>query len=222
MTYAQDHETFVRFVLSVVYAEEHRLGWDPTMDTVGDKAHYDITVQDAEGNTRTYRTLEMLFDAESAQGKGTRVWKAISVENGKERGDPVVLKDCWIDRGRVPEGVIAQEIRVASYPPAGVDTHGSFLSVECHGEVYLDAEQTILDCTRPFTIKDVTSSRDTVSGSTGGNSPRRSSPLGMTHYRIVFKELCSPISEETSPIAIFQALADATRSKFTCMVCYIH
>lgn len=213
----QDRTTLVHFVLSISYAEDHEIGWDPTIKANADSS-YDISMHLDDG-TRVYRALELLSDAEeSLGGKGTRVWKAVLVEDGVEHGDHVVLKDCWVDNPRLSEGTITRTVRDATCPQDenNDDGRNPFLTVQCHGDVFLEHERATLDCTRSFVTKgDLLQDAGSRTGQT--SSDRRNtqsrSPKCRVHYRIVFKELCVPISEETSPAVVFKALADVANGK---------
>ena len=73
----------VKFFLSLLYAEPHELGWDPTIkrisprDVKGPAVQYDIKVGDV-----WYRTQRLLSNAgaEVLRGRGTRVWEARKLE----------------------------------------------------------------------------------------------------------------------------------------------
>ena len=61
------------------------------------------------GAKRVFRTKELLSaDKVSAlRGRATRVWRCIEIDSaGREFGNPVVLKDAWIDTGRPCEGFV--------------------------------------------------------------------------------------------------------------------
>ena len=187
---------------------------------------YDIMMRCNNGGSKVFRTLDLVADGtRELRGKGTRAWKAVEVIDGKECGRPVVLKDAWVDIARPQEGeTTARVCEIAR--PAGPDSElqGSFLTVDCHGDVYLDDERSVIDCTRRFCLKDGA----TVCVET---PQHRSTPLDDTqvalsrclvHYRIVFQEICSPISEETSAAMIFRALTDIARSElFLCCMLFL-
>ena len=70
-----------------------------------------------------YRTKQMLYSSASAlHGHGTRVWKAVEVVDGVEKGPPVALKDCWVDSDRMREGEILDKIHKDGWVP-GVARH---------------------------------------------------------------------------------------------------
>ncbi|CCL98316.1 uncharacterized protein FIBRA_00310 [Fibroporia radiculosa] len=153
--FVKDHRTLVRIILSLAYASEAELGWDPTIVSVSStravsqkmkraspEPCYDITVRNANnGSEQIYRTIRMLSDigANALRGHGTRVWEAQRLVDGKQREAPVVLKDCWIDDDRPREGDILEEVRRSHPDPEGrafLDKH--LLTVVCHGDVKID------------------------------------------------------------------------------------
>ena len=203
------------------------------MVPIGNGDQYDITLHAEDGKNRVYRTQEVLSEPTSARGKGTWVWKAVSLEEGVELGEPVVLKDCWMERGRPSEGDIMERICATLRPPLGHDQPSlSLLTIECHGDVFLDDSRDVLDCTRslgdmafaPYLLLPVSGRSHSADGSTTTTESTTTdeddvshrhwkTPIPRSHYRIVFKELCTPLSDETSPVTIFSALANATDSE---------
>ena len=104
-------------MLSCLLAEQHELGYDPTMvvlppDSAG-RTQYDIVVRSGRDGKHIYRTIDVVFDAGSDRllSRGTRVWKAIRVVDGVPNGEPVILKDAWVSTGRQREGDIDARIR---------------------------------------------------------------------------------------------------------------
>ncbi|THH07427.1 hypothetical protein EW146_g9326 [Bondarzewia mesenterica] len=97
-----DNKFVVHFFLSMMYADEVQVGWDPAIAAheVGGKIYYDYTVQSAGGIETVYRTKKILSDigADALHGRGTRVWEAVKLEGGKEVGESAALKDVWIDQ----------------------------------------------------------------------------------------------------------------------------
>ena len=162
----------------------------------------------------------MLSDrgASSLLGRGTRVWKAVRIVDGLECGDPVALKDAWVEGSRVREGENNERLkqsRVFVESEASFRSH--FLTVECHGDVLVAGAQ---DCTAQLftTVPDPdadtlqsSSSEGTGTDVTSGPDklPRRSgSSHSQVHYRIVFKEVGLPLAEITSLRTIFKVLSD--------------
>ncbi len=117
--YIQEHKTLVHFFLSFIYAEPHQAGFDPTMEAHYNEGifYYDISVRSSDGEKFVYRTLDKISDSVAAMilGRGTRVWKAIEIKSGEPHGEPVVLKESWVDTDRMREGAVHQAIRDTNY-----------------------------------------------------------------------------------------------------------
>ncbi|THG92913.1 hypothetical protein EW026_g8162 [Hermanssonia centrifuga] len=202
----------------------------------GKEVQYDITVRSEDGEHRVYRTLKMLSNigAEAVQGRGTRVWLVVRNINGRLGSEQVVLKDSWIDHDRMREGRILQEIIGASKSmPIAHLVRGMFLSVESHGDVLVEGR---LDHTRElimrghhlltvgprYSLERATTistgarhllARNGMAGDVGLTIRRavtqREPPDfdDKVHYRIVFKEQCKQIREQTSVSKIFANLS---------------
>lgn len=117
----KEHEKFLHFVLSQMYATPHRLGIDTTMTVFKEKSAgasiYDITVHHVIGGLIqpvVFRTAGLLNDdgAKALRGRGTRIWRVRRLVDGKpdEQADGRVLKDSWIDQDRLQEGEILRQI----------------------------------------------------------------------------------------------------------------
>ncbi len=199
----------------------------------GKEAQYDITVRSEDGKDRVYRTLKMLSNvgAEAVQGRGTRVWLVVRNTNGQLGTEQVVLKDSWIDHDRMREGRILCEIIGAAHTKElGPFVRNMFLSVECHGDVYVRgrpdhtrevimrghrvpaiAPRYSLQRASTLLIKGALSLlvKTGMVGNAGltiRHAARKVEPLDFddkVHYRIVFKEQCKQIREETSVQKIF-------------------
>ncbi|KAI0924108.1 hypothetical protein AcV5_010537 [Taiwanofungus camphoratus] len=246
--FTTDHKTVVHIFLSLMYAASHEVGWDPTIcpvtDSEGkvlldsdDKRRFDITVRSADGTNVVYRTIKILadFGADAPQGRGTRVWEAKKLENGEECGEPVALKDSWIDSDRTREGILYGELRDSDTSTDFQEAMKTFImTVICDGDVYINGEiddtRTLMtrgqriprDCSR-FTVQLTRPPAAQISHSsrlaTGyHHSPeeyrgRHSAPPRVyhpkAHYRIVFKEVCKPISTVTSLATVFKLLSQA-------------
>ncbi|CCM03683.1 uncharacterized protein FIBRA_05827 [Fibroporia radiculosa] len=144
-----DHRTLIHLALAFLSADAQDVGYDPTMkalvDTKGnslldaqDKPRFDITVHAEDGTEVIFRTTRLLsfIGTAALQGRGTRVWEAKRVEHGRESGDSVVLKDCWVDSDRLREGTIMKMIRESKISEEGrrvLDEH--LLTVVSHGDV---------------------------------------------------------------------------------------
>ena len=117
--------------------------------TVGDALDQcDIDVRVADGTYQTYRTKQLLSDAGGVylQGRGTRVWTAVRLENGSETGELVALKDSWVDEYREREGSLNHRIRRAAVLQEDRDKlDDSIVRVALYGDVYVAG---VPDCTR--------------------------------------------------------------------------
>ena len=87
---------------------------------------------------RLFETRDLLSDvgAEAFQGRGTRVWRVREVVNGNTVGPDMVLKDCFINADHKREGDTLQEIIDSLAEDDKRRLH--FLTVEVHGDVYVD------------------------------------------------------------------------------------
>lgn len=114
----QSTKQIIRLFCSLAFAEDHELGWDPTIQRVlvEGKAQYDISLQSLHGSVSIYRTTSIIsdFGAEALRGRGTRVFEAYLRINSN--GDPVdsnkriVIKDSWRECDRKREDEIRAEI----------------------------------------------------------------------------------------------------------------
>lgn len=209
----------IHFFLSLIYAEPHELGWDPTMTPLDDGINYDIRLDGFNGSTRTYRTLELMsgLGLSDVRRGGTRVWKAIQLEDGERHGEPVVLKDAWVDAGRTAEGFILESIRNTDRDPnirEYFDT--SFPTPLFHGDVFLDLARTNLDYTRSLWPEhdDQIMDSQTLIRLRSRNVPEDHDesagkhPLRLkVHYRIILKEIGRSFSREQDPVIIFNQIA---------------
>ena len=170
-----------------------------------------------DGGARVYRTIELLSGgSRELRSKGTRVWKAVELVDGKEFGNPVVLKDVWVDIARPQEGETTQKVRdTRCFDDQEGGNQGSFLTVVCHGDVFLDEKRAVLDCTRFFASKNGTLCARTPQHRTRSLPSKSKTPLShcLVHYRVVFREVCSPLADEDSLPRIFGALTDITHGK---------
>ena len=185
------------------------LGFDPTMipfKADNGSIQYTIDVTSAGGATETYRTTSILFDGGSDVlfGHGTRVWKAVKLDSlGHPSGQPVALKDSWVDGYREREGDISSRIRESSLSLSHDDRtclNELLLTVVGHGDVRTFGSA---DCTRHIFIND--DEEPTAAAELNAKSHH----AGKVHYRIVFAEIGKPLHEETSLRAIYGALEGA-------------
>ena len=205
----------------MLYANRTDLGFDPTMELREDD-QYDIAIR-LENTVKTYRTLELLSDSRTVDvmGRGTRVWKVVQVEDGQEVGEPMVLKDTWSDPERCPEGQLLEKVRAAERPDdMKIYVDKLFTTMVCHGDVHLEDDSRTLDCT-PLFGPDNSSNpilhREEIRRGDEGYGPWDSQYTRQrqrVHYRLVLKEVCKPLADETSLSKIYRALGDATLGKY--------
>jgi len=114
----QSCDQMIRLFCSLAFAEDHELGWDPTVQRVlvDDGIQYDISLQSPEGLISVYRTTRIIsdFGAEALRGRATRVFEAYPRPDAEASpaGTPklVVIKDSWRDWDRKREDEIHAEI----------------------------------------------------------------------------------------------------------------
>lgn len=233
-----------------MYSEPSKLGYDTTMRRVDvpvqgrDKvpstqtpdhdqakdavAQYDIAVRSSDSGRLTwYRTERLISNigADAVQGNGSRVWQVRRVgKDGKPTGEIRVLKDCWVGHHRKREGAILAEIRASARTDAQKKAFEKYLlTVECHGDVYIDQE---LDNTHSLLRRG-----QAIPSSLGWHHLKMERPneycyllpLSGTprnrrlvkfisydiasHYRIVFKECGITINSLNSAVQIFRSFS---------------
>ena len=163
---------------------------------------YDITVRSAGGDEEVYRTQESLFHPPitTILARDTRVWKAVRLDHGVEVGEPVVLKQAWVEDRRPREGTTMANIRARAHgDPVKEHLNSVLLTVLIHGDV---AVEGMPDRTRRLPGDD----RPKQPGVFRLVDP----PFQRVHYRIVFKEFCKSLAEETSLLVITKAIADTS------------
>ena len=202
-------------------------------DPKSSSPQYDISVRSIDTREVTwYRTERLVSNigADAARGRGTRVWEVRKLDKkGKPIGGPRVLKDCWIDHDRKREGTILAEIRASAKTDAQKDALKEFfLTVECHGDVYIDNKS---DNTHTLIRRDKPIPHDLGVYRLQLPSPESGIddqllPVGSrppvpqvadcedtidydikSHYRIVFEELGVLIDKLNSTFQIFKCLA---------------
>lgn len=122
-------------MLSLMFATEDELGYDPTVQRRLDPEVNKICFV-YEVNGRYYKTQKVIFEDRGLciTGRATRVWEVIQVASFDELqplegSHMVVLKDAWLDAGSMAEGDIQREMfadldKVASALQAGVEPNG--------------------------------------------------------------------------------------------------
>ena len=192
------------------------LGFDPTIERrtfTDDHGVYDILIRDKDGKSQVFRTLDILYDgSDQILGRGTRVWRAQRVDSGVLIGDPVALKDSWVDDHREREGDIDIRIRQSALLLDDEDRErlvNSLLTVVCHGDVVIEGCR---DHTRPIPT-DRAPRRISKIPLHHPGSRIPPSPSLQTHYRIAFQEVGKPLRDETSLGDIFKAIVDVCAGK---------
>ena len=128
----------------MLYADESDLGFDSTMavhNTLEDGTQqYDIGVRLVDGTYQTYRTKGLLANNGGVylQGRGTRVWEAVRLENGYETDGVVALKDSWVDDYREREGSInARILRGLASHEERAQLGETIIQVPAYGDVHV-------------------------------------------------------------------------------------
>ncbi|KAI5993502.1 hypothetical protein EDD15DRAFT_2529998 [Pisolithus albus] len=145
-------EHLIHFFCSVAFANEHQLGWDPTVQRVcvEGKPQYNITVCTDEGKETVYQTTKMIsdFSADAMQGRGTRVFQVrLTLQNGQpvHNAEPLVLKDSWREVDRAREDQILGQIFDGlgkKYDTKKVsEARKYFLTVLAAGDVIMDGKK---------------------------------------------------------------------------------
>ncbi|THH05725.1 hypothetical protein EW145_g4588 [Phellinidium pouzarii] len=182
--------TLVHVFLSLAFAPKADLGWDPTI-TVSETTEGRVYHFDLEG--RKFDTVAVLSDfaADAIIGRATRAFRVI---------DPVskieyALKDVWLDDDRELEHVIYDELLGDIEKKYGKDVREEakkfLLTPEVHCKVKVDGQE---DHTRKVMMR--------------GREPSLNKTI---HYRIVFKEVATPLYNVMDLRDIFVVLKDCTR-----------
>ena len=209
----QDYRTLFRFLVSCMFADPAALGFDPTMTCLQSPnsddsrtVQYDVLVRGADGGVQTYRTFGVLYDGggDALVGRCTRVWKARRVDHSDVVGEPVALKDTWVDDHREREGSIDCRIRQSALSLSSDDRHRleqSLLTIISHGDVLVGGAT---DCTRRVVLGDASGTPSTVIPC----GDRKPLAKLQTHYRIVYREIGTPLRDESSLAVVFKALME--------------
>lgn len=222
----------MQFILRLVFATPEQLGWDETIRRIepqnGLPIHYDI-----ELNGKWYRTICLLSNvgAEALRGRGTRVWEVKELsEHNETVGPSLVLKDCWIDSTREPEGEILQAIRASAErrgPRYSSAINKYFMDTVDYGKVLVGGrpDHTLEVMRRgkafpgklerlavkadPTEMKTVVSNLP-VAGATPAPRKQEEAPLqysAKVHHRTLFKQVGKRLTSLTSLSKVFKHLA---------------
>ncbi|KAI6021147.1 hypothetical protein EDC04DRAFT_2901404 [Pisolithus marmoratus] len=142
-------EHLIYFFSSLAFANDHELGWDPTIRRVcvGGKPQYDITVRTDEGKDLVYQSTRIIsdFNADALRGRGTRIFEVCLKSQDRKSvkdAEPAVLKDCWRDSDRDREDTILEQIFTDLRNHKGIhqadEARKYFLTVLAAGNVMVD------------------------------------------------------------------------------------
>ena len=113
------------------------------------------------------------------------VWKAVQLVDGKLVGDPVVLKDTWVDSDREREGDVYDRIAHSFSHTDESEAFGRyFVEIQLHGDVLIDS---VKDCTQNLT-KQQSSTDSGRPYEKPGSLQDDASPC-MIHYRLILKDV---------------------------------
>ena len=217
-------------------ASKVELEWDPSIKCYydGGRSYSDITVHSKTNNEvteRIYRTSQMLSDhcADALRGRGTRVFEARLLDaEGNETGDPVAVKDVWLDNNRDREGDIMEEICNEVSSEDKIKLQQYILTMDCHGDVLIDDEQdqtthkSTFGATAEFHLRSTSVIPQRTLTSSVGLAPSvhmRAPPTPSCeyhqkiHYRIVFKEVGVSLYRVRSLANVFRSLYDTINGK---------
>ncbi|KAI6111273.1 hypothetical protein F5141DRAFT_1214773 [Pisolithus sp. B1] len=241
-------EHLIHFFCSLVFAEDHELGWDPTTQRVcvGGKIQYNIIVRTDGGKDLVYQTTRVIYDysADALSGRGTRVFEArLIFLNGTLVKDakPVVLKDSRRDCDRDREDIILNQIfadlQKHKGPEQEEEARKNFLTVLAAGNVMVDGNIDSTDCLlrgsnlstdrapHRVPVDEIPKEKPIRSGE--GFTPifrfapystKRSRVHHRTRFRLVFKEVCQSIYELPILDTVFATLEDARKGSLSCNV----
>ncbi|KAF7799156.1 hypothetical protein EIP86_010387 [Pleurotus ostreatoroseus] len=229
-----DHVTTARFFLSLAFAQEHQLGFDPTiLRTL--TGEYDIKVFSGPSTSRMFRTVELIYDksVDTMNGPGTRMWTVQELVDSNVGDTLYTLKESWVPEDRAREGDILHALSTARpwdvAHAATVDE--CFLHVLCHGDVQIEGQRDstyMMLRNAPFPPESsrlplVPPPREVQKGPRGcaetvaeqnwtalrGKTLPPITPLPAVRYRIVYTEVYTPLYKETKLDTIFWSLASA-------------
>ncbi|KAI6110903.1 hypothetical protein EDD16DRAFT_1809300 [Pisolithus croceorrhizus] len=215
--FCTEPEHLIYFFCSLAFAEDHELGWDPTIQRVGlsGKIQYNITVHMDEGKDLVHWATRVISDhsADALSGRRTRVFEArLIFLNGTSVKDaePVVLKDSWRDGDRDREGVILNRIfadlQKHKGPEQEEEARKYFLTVLAAGNVMVDGNIDNTD--RLLHESDL--QPDHSSYQLPVDEIPKVKPI-RTHFRLVFREVCEPLYELTALDTVFMTLEDVCK-----------
>ena len=170
---------------------------------------YKITVHECgPGNEvieTSYLTTALLCDsgAEALRGRGSQVFSAYLLESDKEVGELVAIKDVRVDDDKPREAPILAGILAEASDDDKDQIKMYFLTVISHGDVRVGGT---VDHTRDLIMhkQDIGMKRSTHVL----NQLAIVRFFSKAHYRIVFKELCTPVRTIKGLGVVFRKLCD--------------
>ncbi|KAI6038241.1 hypothetical protein EDC04DRAFT_3113831 [Pisolithus marmoratus] len=232
----------IYFFSSLAFANDHELGWDPTIRRVcvEGKPQYDITVHTDDGEKLVYQTTRIISDynADALRGRGTRIFEVCPMSpDGKPMhgAEPGVLKDCWRDSDRDREDTILEKVFTHLRDKKGIEQANEarkyFLTVLAAGNVMVDGKIDGTDSllrvsnlptdftSYPLPADESPRARPTRSSEgltpsfpCAPGSAKHSKVHHRIHCRLVFEEVCQPIYELRSLDTVFETLQDAHKA----------
>jgi len=150
--------------------------------------------------------------------------------NGEPIGSHVVLKDIWINSDRTREGNIITSLHAAADDEDKDLIEKHFLTTICHGDVWTELD--IVDDTAKALMRGLNIAADhdflfqLQSGLRIIHYEPSSRPEFLrevkhkTHYRIVFKEICTTIDRTRSLSGVMKVLTETVSGAFE--YCTVH
>ncbi|THH04287.1 hypothetical protein EW145_g5639 [Phellinidium pouzarii] len=217
-----DHTTLTRVFLSLAFASKADLGWDPTIivseTTEGRVYHFDV-----EGRKFDSEAVLSDFAADAIIGRATRAFRVIDPVSGEE----FALKDVWVDDDRELEYEIYKrllnDIEKKYGKPGREEAEKLLLTPEVHCKVKADEQE---DHTCKVMMREgryngshessgLPGVQDNLKmdhlGSRAPHGGKRTRIHHRIHYRIVFKEVATPLYNVMDLREIFVVLKDCTR-----------
>ncbi|KAJ7075105.1 hypothetical protein B0H15DRAFT_917164, partial [Mycena belliarum] len=199
LNYLKEAPRLVQLFLTLAFASQEELGYDESMTQFKDNCgavQYKIQVGEA-----FYVTTKLLSDHrhDAACGRTTRVWEAYREDNPERT--PVALKDLWTSTGAIQEGTqlldLHEKLHALEDPGTPHPPGQYFLTVLDHGYVQTSNGED----------------DHTIDNMTRGCFPPTDGPsYSRMHYRIVFKEVGTPVHNLQCLSEVMRALADATQA----------
>ncbi|KAJ2919086.1 hypothetical protein MD484_g1307, partial [Candolleomyces efflorescens] len=114
--FTTDFPTFVNVLISLMFAEDKDLGFDPNIALASHTSRQFIYTMKSESGLRRFKTTHSIFEHRtlSVAGRMTRVFRVIDLEGQtdepKKGAKPMVLKDVWLDEGSKTEMEIQKDL----------------------------------------------------------------------------------------------------------------